>query len=257
MTGPDLAGSTGYTGYTGDVAPGGPADVRVLDRVVIRKLSAGPTDNNTYLLTCRRTGAQLLIDAAGDAQRLMDLVDEAEGDGPGAGPLDAGPPLQVVATTHRHGDHISALPDVVAVTGARTVAGADDAEAIEESTGVPVDTLLHDGDRVTFGEITLDAIPLRGHTPGSVAYAYAEPAGASAPEAVSHRVHLFTGDSLFPGGVGNTDRDPERFAQLFGDVTTRVFDRFGDDTWVYPGHGKDTTLGRERPHLQEWRERGW
>ncbi len=71
------------------------------------------------------------------------------------------------------------------------------------------------------------------------------------------RVHLFTGDSLFPGGVGNTDRDPARFASLLSDVVARVFDRFDDATWVYPGHGADTTLGAERPHLAEWRERGW
>ncbi|WP_125777646.1 MBL fold metallo-hydrolase [Antribacter gilvus] len=246
-----------YPGYTGDVFPDCAADVRELDRLVIRKVSVGPADNNAYLLTCRRTGAQLLIDAAADAQRLMDLVDEAEGDGPGEGPLDQGPPLDVVATTHQHRDHLGALSDVVEVTGARTVAGAEDAGAIEAATGVRVETPLHHGDRVTFGEVALDVIHLRGHTPGSVTYAYTEPAGAHAPGAVAHRVHLFTGDSLFPGGVGNTQQDPERFAQLLGDVTDRLFDRFGDDTWVYPGHGKDTTLGRERPHLDEWRARGW
>lgn len=252
-----MSDSPGYTRYTGDVDPGGPADVRELDRLVIRKVSVGPSDNNAYLLTCRSTGAQLLIDAAADPQRLMDLVDEAEGDGPGEGPLDQGPPLDTVATTHQHRDHLGALADVVSVTGAWTVAGAQDAGAIEAASGVRVDIPVHDGDRVTFGEVTLDVIHLRGHTPGSVAFAYTEPAGALAPGAVAHRVHLFTGDSLFPGGVGNTQQDPERFAQLLGDVTDRLFDRYGDDTWVYPGHGKDTTLGRERPHLAEWRARGW
>ncbi len=101
---------------------------------------------------------------------------------------------------------------------------------------------------------------LRGHTPGSVALVYREPVRPTdqlGTDALPGRVHLFTGDSLFPGGVGNTQGDPDRFGRLIDDVVTRVFDRFDDSTWVYPGHGKDTTLGAERPHLEEWRRRGW
>jgi glyoxylase-like metal-dependent hydrolase (beta-lactamase superfamily II) len=104
------------------------------------------------------------------------------------------------------------------------------------------------GDRVTVGESTLDVIHLRGHTPGSIALAYADPAG---------RTHVWTGDSLFPGGVGNTKNPGQSFDSLIEDVTTRVFDVYDDDTWFYPGHGADSTLGRERPHLSEWRERRW
>lgn len=89
---------------------------------------------------------------------------------------------------------------------------------------------------------------LVGHTPGSIALAYDDPEG---------HAHLWTGDCLFPGGVGNTWEDPERFATLYRDVVTKFFDAFPDDTWVYPGHGADTTLGSERPHLHEWRTRGW
>ena len=107
---------------------------------------------------------------------------------------------------------------------------------------------LQHGDTVRFGEITLDVVHLRGHTPGSVALAYDDPQG---------QTHLFTGDSLFPGGVGNTKMEGQSFDALFADVTQRVFDVYDDDTWVYPGHGSDTTLGAERPHLDEWRERGW
>ena len=106
---------------------------------------------------------------------------------------------------------------------------------------------MHHGDVLTVGHLTLEVIALRGHTPGSVALAYREPAG---------RVHLFTGDSLFPGGPGAT-RTPADFASLMADLTDRVFDRFADDTVVYPGHGLGTTLGVERPHLEEWRARGW
>jgi glyoxylase-like metal-dependent hydrolase (beta-lactamase superfamily II) len=221
--------------YAGDVTPGGPADVRELPRLTIRKCSVSSFDNNAYLLTCRATRAQLLVDAADDATRLLDLVEE------GGGRLD------VVVTTHQHADHVRALEEVVAATGARTAAGVEDADHLP----VPVDDRLSHGDTVRFGEVTLDVVALRGHTPGSVALAYRD------PEDKQGRTHLFTGDSLFPGGVGNTKNPGQSFDSLFRDVTERVFDVYDDDTWVYPGHGKDTTLGAERPHLQEWRDRGW
>ncbi|WP_298459921.1 MBL fold metallo-hydrolase [uncultured Cellulomonas sp.] len=234
--------------YDGDVRPGGPSAVRELDEVVIRKASVGPLDNNVYLVTCRTSRSQLLVDAAADPDRLLELIR----DGSGAGRLS------VVVTTHRHADHHGALESVVAVTGATTAAGADDAAGI----AVPTRRRLRHGDVLTVGHVMLEVIALRGHTPGSVALAYREPdrvpgEAPSRSEAVPGRVHLFTGDSLFPGGVGNTQRDPERFTQLLDDVTERVFDRFDDRTRVYPGHGADTTLGAERPHLAQWRLRGW
>jgi glyoxylase-like metal-dependent hydrolase (beta-lactamase superfamily II) len=98
------------------------------------------------------------------------------------------------------------------------------------------------------GTCSLAVIPVAGHTPGSICLVYDD--GTGAP-------HLFTGDSLFPGGVGNTQGDAERFQQLISDVSSRIFDALPDDTWFYPGHGDDSTLGAERPHLDEWRERGW
>jgi glyoxylase-like metal-dependent hydrolase (beta-lactamase superfamily II) len=220
--------------YSGDVTPGGPSAVRELDEVVIRKASVGATDNNAYLLTCRASGSQLLVDAADDPDRLLELVREGS----------RGARLDLVVTTHRHPDHHRALESVVAVTGATTAAGADDVAGIP----VPTRRRLHHGDVLAVGHLTLEVIGLRGHTPGSVALVYREPAG---------RAHLFTGDSLFPGGVGNTQGDAERFGRLWTDVSERLFDRFDDDAWVYPGHGADTTLGAERPHLPEWRERGW
>jgi glyoxylase-like metal-dependent hydrolase (beta-lactamase superfamily II) len=218
--------------YTGDVQPGGSAAVRELTDATLRKLAVSETANNVYLLTCRRTGAQLLVDAAAEPDACLALVRE------GGGRLD------LVVTTHSHWDHHRALAEVVAATGARTAAGAEDAD------GLPVrpDQLLHHGDRVEVGDLVLDVLHLRGHTPGSVALAYADPDG---------RTHLFTGDSLFPGGVGNTKNPGQSFESLIDDVTTRVFDVYPDDTWVYPGHGDDTTLAAERPHLQEWRDRGW
>ncbi len=218
--------------YTGDVTPGGPSDVRELDALTVRKASVGPQDNNTYLLTCRRTGAQLLVDAADDAPRLMALVAEGSKE------------LDVIVTTHQHWDHHRALAELVEHTGARTAAGAADAGALP----VPTGQLLEHGDEVTFGDVTLEVVHLRGHTPGSVALVYRDPAG---------HPHAFTGDSLFPGGVGNTEQDAGRFAALVDDVEHRLFDLLPDETWVYPGHGADTTVGAERPSLPTWRARGW
>jgi glyoxylase-like metal-dependent hydrolase (beta-lactamase superfamily II) len=218
--------------YAGKVTPGGPSDVRELDALTIRKCSVSDMDNNAYLLTCPATGAQLLIDAADDAPRLLRLVAE------GTGSLD------VIVTTHQHWDHVRALPELVAATGAQTMCGAEDADALP----VPVDRRLQQGDQVRFGDVTLDVVVLRGHTPGSVAVTYRNPGG---------HTQLWTGDALFPGGVGGTSRPGQSFESLFADVTERIFDVYDDDTWVYPGHGADTTLGAERPHLDEWRARGW
>ena len=233
--------------YTGDVRPGGPSDLRVLDEVEIRKASVGPMDNNAYVVTCRRTGAQLLIDAAADPERLLGLVRE----GASSARLDG------IVTTHRHPDHLSALASVVAVTGAPLLAGSEDADAVAVAADRPVSRRLHDGDTVPVGHAVLEVITLRGHTPGSVALAYREPEHVHEPGAAAGRVHLFTGDSLFPGGVGATGNDRARFDELFGEVTAKLFERFDDATWVYPGHGADTTLGAERPQLPAWQARGW
>ena len=217
------------TAYTGEVHPGGPAAVRELDQLTISKVSVGPMDNNAFLLECRSTGTLCLIDAANDAAVLLDLVGDR--------------PLERVVTTHQHRDHWQALEEVVAVTGARTAAGRDDAGGIPVATDEPLD----DGGTVTVGEVTLHVITLVGHTPGSVALRYDDPAG---------NPHLFTGDSLFPGGVGRTTR-PEDFDSLLHDVTRKLFEPMPDDTWFYPGHGNDSTLGAERPSLPEWAARRW
>ena len=221
--------------YTGEVTPGGAPDVRELTDLTITKVAVDEKmSNNCYLLRCRATGEQVLVDAAAEAATLLPLI----------GPAG----LTAVVTTHQHWDHHRALADVVAVTGAVTVAGAPDVEAITDATGVPVARPVQQGDTVAVGECTLEVIALRGHTPGSIALLYADPHGGP---------HLFTGDSLFPGGVGNTFGDESAFEQLITDVEERIFQRLPDETWFYPGHGNDSTLGAERPHLAEWRERGW
>jgi glyoxylase-like metal-dependent hydrolase (beta-lactamase superfamily II) len=132
---------------------------------------------------------------------------------------------------------------VVEATGATSVAHAADAD------GLPVvHRTVAEGETVAVGGCQLEVIHLVGHTPGSIALLYRDPGGVG---------HLFTGDSLFPGGVGNTRGNAENFASLIGDVEAKLFGQLDDDTWFYPGHGKDSTLGRERPSLPEWRERGW
>jgi glyoxylase-like metal-dependent hydrolase (beta-lactamase superfamily II) len=219
----------GMTDYTGDVRVGGPADRRELPALTIDKLAVGPMDNNAYLLRCRATGDALLIDAANEPERLLELVGDA--------------PLRTVVTTHRHGDHWQGLAAVVEATGARAVAHPLDAPELP----VPVPDPVNHGGVVTVGEVGLQVIHLRGHTPGSIALLYSDPDGTP---------HLFTGDSLFPGGPGKTVT-PETFGSLMDDLEARVFGELPDSTWFYPGHGKDSTLGAERPSLPDWRTRGW
>lgn len=221
--------------YTGEVSPGGAADVRELAGLTITKVAVDEQmSNNCYLLRCTATGAQLLVDAAAEPDVLLPLVG------------DAG--LTTVVTTHQHWDHHRALAEVVEATGAEVVAGEPDADAITSQTGVPVSRRVAQGDTVTVGASTLEVIAIAGHTPGSIALLYDDPQG---------HPHLFTGDSLFPGGVGNTFGDEAAFAQLIDEVETKLFQRLPDDTWFYPGHGNDSTIGAERPSLAEWRTRGW
>jgi glyoxylase-like metal-dependent hydrolase (beta-lactamase superfamily II) len=217
--------------YTGDVEVGGPSQTRELPGLTITKLAVSEMANNAYLLTSTATGESLLVDAAADAPALLALIGDAD--------------VRTVVTTHGHWDHHRALPEVVEATGAQTVAHPADAGDLP----VPVTRPVEHGDTVPVGDQTLQVVHLRGHTPGSIALVWRGPEGAGA--------HVFTGDSLFPGGVGNTQQDADRFASLIADVDSRLFGALPDETWVYPGHGKDTTIGAERPHLAEWRARGW
>ena len=215
------------TAYTGEVEVGGGVDVRELPGLTITKIATNPFNNNCYLLRDAASGDTLLIDAAGDPDRLL----AALGDGTLVG----------IVETHGHWDHWQALAAVVAATKAPVFATKADAPELP----VKVQRYLADGDVVTVGSAELTAITLVGHTPGSVALHYAPEGG-----------HLFTGDSLFPGGVGNTEKDATRFTSLLNDVEAKLF-CFEDTTWVYPGHGTDTTLGAERCSIPEWRARGW
>ncbi|GAA3231679.1 MBL fold metallo-hydrolase [Actinocorallia longicatena] len=215
--------------YTGDVTVGGPADSRELPGLTIQKLAVGRFDNNAYLLRDHGTGDQILIDAAAEPDRLLALIGDR--------------PLSRIITTHRHQDHWQALAEVASVTSAAVIAHPHDAEPLP----VPVtDPVVH-GDTIALGDHVLEVVHLRGHTPGSIALLLR----------TSGRPHLFTGDSLFPGGAGGTFGDPTNFKSLMTDLVERVFEPLPDDTWFYPGHGGDSTLGRERPSIPDWWARGW
>ena len=212
--------------YTGEVTPGGPAATRELPSLTITKLSVGPMDNNAYLLRCKDTGEKLLIDAANEPDRLLELIG------------DNG--LATVVTTHQHFDHWQGLSKIISTTGATSIAHPADAPEIPVVTST-----VDDGDTVSVGTCTLEVIHLVGHTPGSIALLYRGAGG-----------HLFTGDCLFPGGPGRTT-NPTDFGTLMDDLEAKVFGRLPDDTWFYPGHGNDSTLGAERGSIPEWRARGW
>ena len=218
--------------YSGDVRVGGPPDTREIDGLTVTKIAVGPMDNNAYLLRDTSTGQAILIDAANEAGRLIELIGDT--------------PVGTIVTTHQHADHWQALADVQKHTGAEVVAHPADADGLP----VPVSRAVQHGEGLAFGDAAVSFIHLRGHTPGSIAVVY------DAGGRLSGAPHVFTGDSLFPGGVGKTN-STEDFDSLLTDVTERLFGPLPDGTWVYPGHGKDTTLGTERPHLGEWRERGW
>lgn len=208
----------------------------------VRRAIVSAMQNNVYLITAKGTGQQILIDAADDLPAITSLLKDAG--------TDAQVPahLALVATTHRHWDHVRALAGLVADSGAHTAAGAADAEGIAAECGVTTNEPLEHGDTVSVDGVELAAIHLRGHTAGSIAYVL-ETENESGPI-------IFSGDSLFPGGVGNTGQDPARFTQLLDDVQERLFNAYPDAV-VLPGHGDPTTLGAERGSLPLWRERGW
>jgi glyoxylase-like metal-dependent hydrolase (beta-lactamase superfamily II) len=214
--------------YTGAVTVGGPPQSRDLGGLTLTKVQVGPMENNCYFLRCSDTGDVLLIDAAHSPDVLLGILENQR--------------LQRIVTTHQHQDHWQALPEVVAATGAPVAVHPLDADPLPVTGHEPIT----EGDEVEVGSCRLSVIHLVGHTPGSIALLYSS----------GDRPHLFTGDSLFPGGHGLTTT-PEDHISLMDDLETKVFGTLPDETWFYPGHGNDSTLGAERPHLGEWRERGW
>ncbi|MCK7678336.1 MBL fold metallo-hydrolase [Corynebacterium sp. CCM 9186] len=196
--------------------------------VTLRSLSVSEMDNNCYFLIAGDRA--LLIDAADDADRLIGFAAEH------------GAKITGVVTTHRHWDHVRALPDVIGKTGATHYSSSLDAPALPAD----VDVELEHGGTLEWEDMSFPVVVLRGHTPG----------GLCVEATIDGTTHLFVGDSLFPGGVGKTNGDGD-FRRLLCDVSTRVFDVYPDETVIHPGHGAGTTVGAERPKLREWSERGW
>lgn len=198
----------------------------------IRWIAVSDMENNVYLVTHRDSGTRLLVDAADDWPAIKQFIGDA--------------PVERVLTTHRHWDHVRALSDALADTGAVAAAGEHDADAIEEESGASITERLQHGDTITVGDIAIEIVHLRGHTPGSIALIIRD----------GEDTVLISGDSLFPGGPGKT-WSPEDFTSLMADLRSRIFEALPDTAVVLPGHGAHTTIGTERPHLDEWQERGW
>ena len=215
--------------YTGHVEPDGPWSDRTDGHLAVRKLSVEEFDNNVYVVACTRTRDALLIDVAARPDRLAEALE-------GWSPVAA-------VQTHGHWDHVRAWDGVRDDAGIEVWGHVGDAELFPRR----VDRELTGGEVLAVGDLEVEVIHLPGHTEGSLLYLVH---GAERP-------HLFAGDTLFPGGPGNTFGSAENHARIMDGLETKIFDRLPDDTWVYPGHGDDTTLGAERPHLAAWRARGW
>ena len=205
----------------GAVTPGGASHVYpASDGLAVTKFSVGPYDNNVYVLSAGDEA--LIVDGANDAARILAEV--------------RGRRVRAIVQTHGHFDHVQALERLVAELGVDVYAHSGDARKMPVAT-----TDLGEGDGLTVGGVPVRVMHTPGHTPGSLCFV----AGS----------FLFSGDTLFPGGPGGTDGDAKRFAQVMTSLG-RLF-ALPDGTRVCPGHGLDTFIGRERPHVETWRARGW
>lgn len=222
--------------YTGHVDSQGPATRRIVNSwdgpaMSIIKFSTGNMNNNVYFVTCLNTDTSIIIDCAWDAERILGFLQAADIHN-----------VQEIITTHGHFDHWQALEQVASTLKVPTAVGINDSEALP----IECDRLIEDGDSFTVGKLICEPLWLRGHTPGSIALSFT----------VDGHTHIFSGDALFPGGVGKTHSSRD-FQTLLADVETKIFDRYLDTAVFYPGHGDDSTLGAQRPQLGEWRQRGW
>ena len=194
-------------------------------RAEIHKVVVGPFDNNVFVLRCRETGDALLVDAANEHELLLELC------------TDLG--VRTVVETHGHWDHIQAIPAI-------RDAGYEVGVTAEDAAMLPsYDYTLDDDAMIEVGHVRLHTILTPGHTPGSICFK------------LDHAPVLFSGDTLFPGGPGNTTLEGGDFEKIIRSIDERLFATLTPDTIVMPGHGLDTTIGIEQPHLDEWVARGW
>ncbi len=191
----------------------------------VHQIVVGPMDNNVYILRCKRSGEAMLIDAANEHEALLPIC------------RDLG--VNQVVETHGHWDHIQAVPAV-------RDAGISVAVTSADAAMLPsYDLILEDDETLEVGDLRIRTLATPGHTPGSISFA------------VEGTNLLFTGDTLFPGGPGNTSFEGGDFDTIITSIDRRIFARFAPGTLVLPGHGNSTTVGEEAPHLQEWADRGW
>ncbi len=191
----------------------------------IHRLVVGPMDNNVYVLRCKATGESVLLDAANEHDKLLELCRRLD--------------VRKVLETHGHWDHIQAVPAV-------RDAGYEVGVAAADAAMLPsYDFILDDDVVIPVGRLRLRTIATPGHTPGSMSFL------------VEGSPVLFSGDTLFPGGPGNATFEGGDFPTIIRSIEDRLFSPLPAETAVMPGHGVDTTIGTESPHLQEWVERGW
>jgi glyoxylase-like metal-dependent hydrolase (beta-lactamase superfamily II) len=195
-------------------------------RLEIHRVVVGSYDNNVFVLRCRETGEAVLIDAANEHELLLELCQRLG--------------VRRVLETHGHWDHIQAVP-AIREAGYEVAVTAADAPMLKD---VGYDVFIDDAEVIEVGRLRLTAIHNPGHTPGSVSFL------------VDGAPLLFTGDTLFPGGPGNTKFDGGNFATIIDSIDNKLF-TLPANTIVMPGHGVSTTIGAERPHLGEWVARGW
>jgi glyoxylase-like metal-dependent hydrolase (beta-lactamase superfamily II) len=191
----------------------------------VHRFVVGPIENNVYVVRCKRTGEATLLDAANEHDRLLRVARRLG--------------VTSVLETHGHWDHIGAVEQV-------REAGIDVWVRTEDAGMLPsYDHLLDDDTVHQVGDLRLRTLHTPGHTPGSICFALEE------------SPMLFTGDTLFPGGPGNTNNNATDFATIITSIDERIFGAFADDVTIWPGHGVESTIGNERPHLDEWVARGW
>ena len=194
--------------------------------VEVHKVVVGPFDNNVFVVRCRRSGEAVLIDAANEHEQLLALCQRLG--------------VKRVPETHGHWDHIQAIP-ALREAGYQVAVTAADAPRLKD---VGYDVFIDDAEVIEVGDLRLRAIHNPGHTEGSISFH------------VVDTPLLFTGDTLFPGGPGNTQLEGGDFATIIKSIDNKLF-TFSAETIVLPGHGLDTTIGAERPQLSAWVERGW
>jgi glyoxylase-like metal-dependent hydrolase (beta-lactamase superfamily II) len=195
------------------------------EQVEIHKVVVGPLDNNVFVVRCRVSGDALLVDAANEHERLLELCRRLG--------------VRKVVETHGHWDHIQAVPEL-------RDAGYEVAVRVEDAAMLPsYDLLLEDDDLLEVGRLRLRTIHTPGHTPGSMCFL------------IEGSPVLLSGDTLFPGGPGNTATDLGDFSTIIDSIERRIFASLPPGTIVMPGHGLDTTIAVELPHLDEWIVRGW